>query len=90
MGRVINITEKQAEAMIGKTFAPDSYFNPIQDKNGQWVISEEEAVHLRSDKEDYEPFQFIKQLPRKTHEPKEDILQDEEATDTDPNDNIGK
>ena len=36
------LTEQQKDEIVGKMFAPDSYFNPIQDKNNNWIISIEE------------------------------------------------
>jgi len=36
------LTEQQKDEIVGKMFAPDSYFNPIQDKNDNWIISIEE------------------------------------------------
>lgn len=39
------LTEKQKESLIGKEYKPDCYFNPIQDANGNWVISNDEVIH---------------------------------------------
>lgn len=36
------LTEQQKDEITGKMFAPDSYFNTIQDKNDNWIISIEE------------------------------------------------
>ena len=36
------LTEQQKDEIVGKMFAPDSYFNTIQDKNDNWIISIEE------------------------------------------------
>jgi len=36
------LTEEQKDLLVGQLFAEDSYFNPIQDKNENWVISTEE------------------------------------------------
>jgi hypothetical protein len=36
------ITEEQKDLLIGKEFRLDSYFNPIQDINNNWVISQQE------------------------------------------------
>lgn len=33
------LTESQKEQIQGKEFAKDSFFNVIQDKNNNWVIS---------------------------------------------------
>lgn len=39
------LTEAQALMLRGQTFLPDSYFNPIQDVQGRWVISAEEVAY---------------------------------------------
>jgi len=39
---VNKLTETQKELLIGQFFDEDSYFNPIQDINDNWVISIEE------------------------------------------------
>lgn len=36
------LNSKQKELIEGKDFAPDCFFNPIQDKSNQWVITLEE------------------------------------------------
>ena len=36
------LTELQKDSLLGQEFAPDSYFNPIQDANDNWIISVEE------------------------------------------------
>jgi hypothetical protein len=36
------LTEVQKEELVGQLFDEDSYFNPIQDANDNWVISIEE------------------------------------------------
>ena len=33
------LTEVQKDELVGQWYAPDSYFNPIQDLNDNWVIS---------------------------------------------------
>jgi hypothetical protein len=43
MTQVHQLTPEQAELLTGQQYAPDSYFNPIQDANGNWVISIEEV-----------------------------------------------
>lgn len=42
---VAKITQKQAEELTGVQFVPDNYFNPIQDKHGNWIISLQELVY---------------------------------------------
>lgn len=36
------LTIEQKDSLVGQLYAPDSYFNPIQDANDNWVISIEE------------------------------------------------
>jgi len=36
------LTETQKDELVGQSYAPDSYFNPIQDGNESWIISTEE------------------------------------------------
>lgn len=36
------ITETQKNILIDKTFDGVQFFNPVQDANGNWVVSEEE------------------------------------------------
>ncbi len=33
------LTEQQKDLLVGQLYAPDSYFNPLQDINLNWVIS---------------------------------------------------
>lgn len=37
--KVAILTAEQKEMLIGQQFAIDSFFNPIQDINDNWVIS---------------------------------------------------
>ena len=37
------LTEQQKNEIIGQQFAPNSYFNPVQDDKDNWVIFEEEV-----------------------------------------------
>jgi hypothetical protein len=36
------LTELQKNEIVGQLYAPDSYFNPIQDIDDNWIISTEE------------------------------------------------
>jgi hypothetical protein len=36
------LTVEQKDLLVGKMFDEDSYFNPIQDDNDNWIISIEE------------------------------------------------
>lgn len=59
------LTEQQKELIVGKEYIKDSYFNPIQDINDNWIISEEEV--LTADNED---ILWVKDLPQIQYEPK--------------------
>ena len=37
------LTPEQKERIAGKEYAPDSFYNPIQDTQGNWVISLQEV-----------------------------------------------
>lgn len=39
------LTETQKDLLVGQMYAPDSFFNPIQDLNDNWVISVEEMEY---------------------------------------------
>jgi hypothetical protein len=43
MIQVYQLTSEQADSLIGVEFVPDNYFNPIQDADGNWIISIEEV-----------------------------------------------
>jgi hypothetical protein len=37
---IAKLTIEQKDLLIGKEFTKDNFFNPIQDINDEWVISE--------------------------------------------------
>ena len=59
------LTEAEKDSLIGQQYAPDSYFNPIQDLYDQWVISIEEIDFCVNPE-----FQWVKDLPLIPYEPK--------------------
>ena len=71
------ITENQKNILIGKQFEVDSYFNPIEDLNNNWVISEIEYYHCLGlwylDELNLELL-FIKDLTLTAYEPKPNEL----------------
>ena len=71
------ITELQKDILVGKQFETDSYFNPIQDLNDNWVISEIEYYHCLGlwylDELNLELL-FIKDLLLTVYEPKPNEL----------------
>ena len=36
------LTVEEKEQLVGQQYAPDSYFNPVQDNSDNWIISIEE------------------------------------------------
>ena len=62
------LTIEQKDLLIGQWYAPDSYFNPIQDANGNWVISVEEMEYCVNDE-----FLWVKDLPLIIYVPVPDI-----------------
>ena len=52
---VAQLTIEQKDELVGQLYAPDSYFNPIQDINGTWIISVEEVEQCS--------IQWVKELP---------------------------
>jgi len=55
------LTEQEAQSLIGVEFIPDNYFNPIQDADGNWIISIEEVQQCSID--------WVKLLPLITYKP---------------------
>jgi hypothetical protein len=62
MIQVAILTETQKEQLIGQQYAPDSYFNPVQDEDNNWVISIEE-VQITD-------IQWVKELPLIEYKPR--------------------
>lgn len=59
------LTVEQKDSLLLQEFAPDSYFNPIQDLNNNWIISVEEIANCVN-----EEFLWVKDLPLIIYEPK--------------------
>jgi hypothetical protein len=65
MKMVARLSHGQAKQLEKKLFRTDSYFNPIEDADGNWVISlEEVALCDRSD------FTWVKTLQLIAYKPK--------------------
>jgi hypothetical protein len=43
MIQAVILTEEQKNQLVGQSYAPASYFNPIQDLDNNWIISIEET-----------------------------------------------
>jgi hypothetical protein len=63
------LTIEQKNELLLQEFAPDSYFNPIQDINDNWVISIEEMEYCTN-----ELYLWVKDLPLIIYEPKDNII----------------
>lgn len=63
------LTVEQKDELVGQMYAPDSYFNPIQDNADNWVISIEEMEYCTN-----ELFLWVKELPLILYVPKENPL----------------
>jgi hypothetical protein len=59
------LTEIQKDELIGQLYDEDSYFNPIQDLNDNWIISVEEIDQCVNPE-----FIWVKDLPLIPYEPK--------------------
>lgn len=60
------LTEQQKELLTGKCYFNGTFFNPIQDADDNWIISEEE-VNLAT----YEDILWVKDLPTIEYKAKE-------------------
>lgn len=56
--QVALLTEEEKNLITGGLYSPDSYFNPIQDADGNWIISIEEQEFCTN-----EEFLWVKDLP---------------------------
>jgi hypothetical protein len=63
------LTVEQKDELVGQIYAPDSYFNPIQDNADNWVISIEEMEYCTN-----ELFLWVKDLPLILYVPKENAF----------------
>lgn len=59
------LTVEQKESLVGQLFDIDSYFNPIQDINDDWIISNEEVDGCTNP-----TFAWVADLPQVDYLPK--------------------
>jgi hypothetical protein len=59
------LTIEQKDSLIGQLYTEDSYFNPIQDVDDNWIISVEEIEYCT-----VEQFIWIKNIPLIDYVPK--------------------
>ena len=63
--QVVILTETQKNQLVGQSYAPASYFNPIQDLDNNWIISVAET------QENVNPnTMWVKELPLIEFKPK--------------------
>jgi hypothetical protein len=65
MTQVGLLTESQKNEIVGQLYDEDSYFNPIQDIEDNWIISVEEMEFCVNPE-----FQWVKDLPLIEYKPK--------------------
>jgi len=65
MTQVGLLTETEKNQLVGQTYDTDSYFNPIQDIDDNWIISIEEMEYNINPE-----FMWVKDLPLITYNPK--------------------
>ena len=58
------LTIEQKDLIVGQQYTTDSYFNPIQDLNNNWVISIEEMEYCTN-----VDYLWVKDLPLIIYEP---------------------
>lgn len=58
MEKVAIITQEQSELLAGQEFAPASHYNPVQDCNDNWIISEQEIEQTTNP-----DYLWVKDLP---------------------------
>lgn len=61
---VAQLTPEQAQQLKGVEFTQDSFFNPIQDLNGNYIISLEEIEQCVNNE-----FMWVKDLPLIDYQP---------------------
>jgi hypothetical protein len=59
------LTELEKNELVGKMYTQDSYFNPIQDEDENWIISVEEINQC-----DNVNLKWVKTLPIIEYKPK--------------------
>jgi hypothetical protein len=65
MIEVGQLTIEEKDQLVGQWYAPDSFFNPVQDINEVWIISQEEMNNCINSE-----FQWVKELPLIEYIPK--------------------
>jgi hypothetical protein len=58
------LTTQQKDLLVGQYYAPASMFNPVQDVNGDWFISDQEVNQCVNSE-----FEWVKNLPQMVFTP---------------------
>jgi hypothetical protein len=58
------LTETQKDQLVGQIYDSDSYFNPIQDIDSNWIISTEEMQQNENPQ-----FMWVRDLPLIEYKP---------------------
>ena len=64
------LTIEQKDILVGQQYSPDSYFNPIQDIDDNWVISTQEMDQCVN-----ELYTWVKDLPLIEYVPKPEVTE---------------
>ncbi len=59
------LTLEQKNEIEGKEFAPDSFYKPLEDANGNWIISVQEMEFAT-----IPPYEWVHNLPLIDFQPK--------------------
>jgi len=62
--KVHKLTQTQKKKLVGKTYCDNVFFNPTEDADGNWFISEQE-VNMCNKKE----FAWVNKLPKIDYKP---------------------
>jgi len=62
------LTIKEKDLLVGQQYAPDSYFNPVQDFDNNWVISQKEIQQNTNSN-----FSWLADLELTQYKPKEQV-----------------
>jgi hypothetical protein len=63
--KVKQLTEQQKDLLVGRTYDGVQFFNPTQDANGNWFISNEEVNQCSN----VTGIEFIQSLPEIDYNP---------------------
>ena len=65
---VRKLTVAQKDSLMGQKANEHTFFNPVKDLDGEWIISEHE-LDLYFENHGDRSFLFINDLPLKVHQP---------------------